>query len=87
MTGSPSRTTSVSTAIRLTVMVENEMKALRMSDAIGAVASRMRVIFMNLSSRALCPGSIVHLASAFVDSWMPGTSPGMTLMRSDRASS
>ena len=26
-------------------MVENEMKALRISEAIGAVASRMRVIF------------------------------------------
>ena len=46
MTGLPSRTTSVSTATRLIVMVENEMKALRISEAIGAVASRMRVIFM-----------------------------------------
>src|SRR4029077_3874455 len=46
ITGLPSRTTSVSTATRLMVMVENEMKALRISDAIGAVASRMRVIFM-----------------------------------------
>ena len=27
-------------------MVENEMKALRISEAIGAVASRMRVIFI-----------------------------------------
>src|SRR5262245_16414622 len=36
------------------VMVEKVMKALRISDAIGAVASRMRVIFMmcpQLSSR------------------------------------
>jgi hypothetical protein len=38
--------TSVSTATRLMVIVENEMKALRISEAIGAVASRMRVIFM-----------------------------------------
>ena len=48
MTGLPSRTTSVSTATRLMVMVENEMKALRISEAIGAVASRMRVIFMRV---------------------------------------
>ena len=31
-----------------------------------------------LSSRALCPGSIVPLAPAPADGWMPGTSPGMT---------
>jgi hypothetical protein len=30
------------------VMVENEMKALRISEAIGAAASRMRVIFMRV---------------------------------------
>src|SRR5436190_24282980 len=31
-----------------------------------------------LSSRALCPGSIVPLTAALVDGWIPGTSPGMT---------
>src|SRR3979411_1394921 len=77
MTDLPSRTTSVSTATRLMVMVENEMKALRISEAIGAVASRMRVIFM-VSSRCLSPGSIVPLAPALADGWIPGTRPGMT---------
>jgi hypothetical protein len=31
-----------------------------------------------LSSRALCPGSIVPRTPELVDSWIPGTSPGMT---------
>src|SRR5215813_8378782 len=31
-----------------------------------------------LSSRALCPGSIVPLAPELAEGWIPGTSPGMT---------
>ena len=46
MTGLPSRTTSVSTATRLIVILSKEMTALRIGEGIGATASRMRVIFM-----------------------------------------
>src|SRR5689334_9305737 len=34
-----------------------------------------------MSSRCLSPGSMVPLASALADSWIPGTSPGMTAKR------
>src|SRR5262245_38838216 len=33
---------------------------------------------VSMSSRCLSPGSSVPLAPAIVDSWIPGTSPGMT---------
>src|SRR5689334_405591 len=59
-------------------MVANEMTALRISEAIGAVASRMRVIFM-VSSRALCPGSSHPRAPQQAVRWIPATSAGMTL--------
>ena len=33
-----------------------------------------------LSSRGLLPGSIYPLAPALDDDWIPGTSPGMTMV-------
>ena len=35
-------------------------------------------IQQRMSPRALCPGPIVRLGAAFVEEWIPGTSPGMT---------
>ena len=45
---SPSRMTSVTTATRLSVILEKSMYALRISERIGLVASRMSTIFMVL---------------------------------------
>src|SRR3954453_7395615 len=42
--GLPSRTTSVTTATRLSVILEKSMKALAIGEAIGAVRSRMSMI-------------------------------------------
>src|SRR6476660_7744416 len=44
MMGLPSRKTSVTTATRLSVILEKSMKALAIGEAIGAVRSRMSMI-------------------------------------------
>src|SRR5512133_2652226 len=54
MTGRPSRTTSVTTATRLSVIFEKSMKALRMSDLMGRVDSRMSTIFMRQAYQLRC---------------------------------
>ena len=48
-------------------MVENEMKALRISDAIGAEASRMRVIFMAEASLGCHAQGVRHHRQPLAD--------------------
>src|SRR5262245_13766574 len=54
------------------------MKALRISEAIGAVASQMRVIFMGMSYRGLSPVSSHPETPQLVWGWIPGKRPGTT---------
>src|SRR6185369_2199258 len=60
MTGLPSRTTSVTTATRLSVIFEKSMYALRMLELMGFVTSRISVILIGetpllwITSDTLC---------------------------------